>query len=94
MPIAMPLVMASPHRARCAAKLVALSRPPAVGLREPTIASCGSDSAAASPRTNSPIGASLSLGEQRRIAGGVERDEMMRVVLEPAQFGSDRAASC
>ena len=41
------------------------ARPLAVGLREPTMASCGVDSAATSPSTYSTGGARLSVREQR-----------------------------
>ena len=57
MPSASPLVTASPMRAKFAANLRAVARPPAVALRLPTIATWGSPSAATVPRTYSTGGA-------------------------------------
>ena len=49
MPSASPLVTTSPARDSCWANCSAVSRPSPVGLRLPTIASCGRDSGVTSP---------------------------------------------
>ena len=51
-------MIARPEAARCFANWLAVSRPICVGLRLPTIASCGSAREPASPSTKSVSGAS------------------------------------
>ena len=58
--------MPSPMRAKLIANPRAVARPPAVGLRLPTMASCGSLSEATLPRTYSTAGAS---GDRRSNPG-------------------------
>ena len=53
---ASPLVTASPARPKARAKRRAWSRPPAVGRRLPTTATCGCHSRSASPARNSTAG--------------------------------------
>ena len=77
MPSARPLVIARPQPARCAAKACAVSAPPALALRLPTIASCGSARARRVAAHEQRDGRMLDLLQERRVARVVPGDEMV-----------------
>ena len=84
MPVASPLVIVKPRSLKYRANCSAVSRPSVVGLRLPTIASCGAASSASSgPSTQSASGASAISREARRIRGAAERDERAVRQREP-----------
>ena len=91
MPSARPLVIHRPRRAKLAANRRAVARPPAVGLRLPTMASCGSCQRrciAAHEQHGRRVGRAP---QQIRIVSRRAGQQPTVRVLQPAQVGRDAA---
>ena len=79
--------MTKPASPRSRASVPANFSPAPEALREPTIAIIGRISTSGAPRTPSKGGASSSVGQPRRIAGFVRRDQADADLLARGEFG-------